>query len=96
MLMITVFLVCCVIGAIVEWAKKPKTIKQTIAPANQIVWADFGPTMEIMGKTFVREGGHYTYKDLYTATTTTGITVYGADWGKLTKSEFITLVCRDN
>ena len=98
MTFIVVFLICLGCGAVWEQCKRNKIKAQATAQATvqasspaPLEWMDFGPSIEIAGKTFVKDKIDYVYKGLYVAQMVGSPNViYGMNPGiQLTKQEFL-------
>ena len=84
---VAIIVVAIIIGAVYEQHQRNKTKATTTV---QTAWVDFGDTLEILGKTFVKDGHCYTYKGLYFAQCMNGASIYGfLPAVSLTKGEFL-------
>ena len=101
MTFIVVFLICLGCGAVWEQCKRNKIKAQATAQATvqasspaPLEWMDFGPSVDILGRTFVKDDVDYVYKGLYFAKAVgSSQMLYGMNPGiPLNKTEFLTIL----
>ena len=97
MTFIVVFLICLGCGAVWEQCKRNKIKAQATVQASSpapLEWMDFGPSIDILGRTFVKDDMDYVYKGLYVAQMVGSPNMlYGIQPSiPLNKTEFLTIL----
>jgi hypothetical protein len=90
MTFVTVFISCLIIGAVYEYFKGKRKVVTVAQPTiRETQWIDYGPTVDILGRTFIKDDIDYVYKGLYYAHSVNGGPIFGVLPGiALTKKEF--------